>query len=66
MPPPTCDMTTEYAVAPCEAFQERVGVSVVTVVPGCEAPPGDKPVGVAGANAAPTLIVMLASWSTPL
>ena len=49
MPPPTFETTTEYAVAPCEAFQERVGVRVFTVVPGCEEPPGDRPVGVAGA-----------------
>jgi hypothetical protein len=32
-----------------EAFQVSVGVSVVTVGPGNELPPGDKPVGVGGA-----------------
>jgi hypothetical protein len=48
-PPPTCDTATEYAVAPDEAFQVSVGVNVVTVAPGVEEPPGDKPVGVAGA-----------------
>ena len=40
---------TEYEVAPGETFQVKVGVSVVTVWPGCEEPPGARPVGVAGA-----------------
>jgi hypothetical protein len=35
-------------VAPDEPVQLRVGVSVVTVVPGCEDPPGVNPVGVGG------------------
>jgi hypothetical protein len=47
MPPPTCDTETEY-VAPADPVQLRVGVSVVTVVPGCEDPPGVKPVGAGG------------------
>src|SRR6267142_5513835 len=45
-------MATAYAVAPKEAFQLSVGLSVVTVGPGCAAPPGDRPVGVGGGAAA--------------
>jgi len=55
VPPPTCVTTTEYAVAPGETFQVRVGVRVVTVVPGGEAAPGDNPVGTAGADGVATL-----------
>jgi hypothetical protein len=47
----TFNTATVYCVAPEDALQVSVGVSVVTVVPGCEDPPGDKPVGVAGAVA---------------
>jgi len=50
VPPPTCTTETEYAVAPADAVQLSVGVSVATVVPGCGVSPGDKPAGVAGAD----------------
>ena len=36
-------------MAPVDAFQVSVGVRVVTVVPGGDAPPGVNPVGVGGA-----------------
>jgi hypothetical protein len=51
-------------VAPAEAFQVSVGVRVVTVVPGDEDPPGDRPVGVAGTVV--TFTVMLAVSVLPL
>src|SRR5579864_4059789 len=54
-PPFNCDMATEYAVAPVEAFQLRVGLSVVTVTPGGEVPPGESPVGVGGTDAMLTI-----------
>ena len=44
------DTWTWYEVAPDDAFQLSVGVKVLTVVPGCEAPPGDRPVGTGGAE----------------
>jgi hypothetical protein len=37
-----------YEVAPVEALQSRVGVRVVTVVPGDGIPPGARGVGLAG------------------
>jgi hypothetical protein len=63
-PADTLTTATEYCVAPDEALQLSVGVRVLTVVPGGEEPPGDKPVGVAGAVA--TLIVKYTTAEVPL
>ena len=53
------DTATEYEVAPGETFQVKVGVSVVTVWPGCEEPPGARPVGVTGAT---VVAVTVTAW----
>jgi hypothetical protein len=60
-PPFNCETATEYAVAPLEAFQPKVGVSVVTVGPGDEVLPGESPAGVGGTAAEFTVKYMIAA-----
>jgi hypothetical protein len=48
---PTCVTEIEYSLAPGDVSHVSVGVSVVTVAPGCEDSPGVKPVGGGGAFA---------------
>jgi hypothetical protein len=50
-PVDTFSNAIEYCVAPEDALQLRIGVSVFTVGPGGEEPPGDSPVGVGGTAA---------------
>jgi hypothetical protein len=45
----TSTIATWYEVAWADAFQLRIGDVVPTLAPGGEAPPGERPVGVAGA-----------------
>ncbi len=50
-PPFSSEIAAEYAVAPVEVFQLKVGVSVVTVGPGDAVLPGESPVGISGTAA---------------
>ena len=51
-----------YCVAPVEGLHVSAGVSVVTVVPGGDEAPGDKPVGVAGTLGADRVNATMTFW----